>query len=41
MSNQQSEFVGPGKVFATEEEEEFAEYIRNDGMGDPGDKGRA
>jgi hypothetical protein len=26
MSNQQNEFVGPGKVFATEEEE-FAEYI--------------
>jgi hypothetical protein len=26
MSNQQSEFVGPGKVFETEEEE-FAEYI--------------
>jgi hypothetical protein len=27
MSNQQSEFVGLGKVFETEEEEEFAEYI--------------
>jgi hypothetical protein len=26
MSNQQSKFVGPGKVFETEEEE-FAEYI--------------
>jgi len=26
MSNQQNEFVGFGKVFATEEEE-FAEYI--------------
>jgi hypothetical protein len=35
-----NEFVGPGKLFETEEEEEFAEYIEMMEW-DPGIAGRA